>query len=174
MTVYGQADSFCESLGPNGDACDEYWSFQEYGRLYNWYAVDDARGICPIGWHVPSDGEWMELEVFLGLRISDVANEWERGSSDLKIGTKLKSSNGWKPKRNGSNKTGFSVLPSGYRMPSGEFFGSGEMTLFWTATDERQNRYGRFAWHRRIAEDDAITRGSSSLNRGFCVRCIKD
>ena len=39
---------------------------RDYGRLYNWYAVDDARGLCPSGWHVPTDGEFMTLEMELG------------------------------------------------------------------------------------------------------------
>ena len=42
-------------------------SLSEYGRLYNWYAVDDVRGLCPSGWHVPTDGEWMTIEMALGL-----------------------------------------------------------------------------------------------------------
>ena len=50
--VYGEGESDCLSFSPDGDACDEAWSLNEYGRLYNWYAVDDARGLCPSGWHV--------------------------------------------------------------------------------------------------------------------------
>ena len=47
-------------------------SFLEtYGRLYNWYAVDDARGLCPSGWHVPTDGEWMTMEMALGMSESE-------------------------------------------------------------------------------------------------------
>ena len=54
-------------LSPNDDACDDAWSLNEYGRLYNWYAVDDARGLCPSGWHVPADGEWTVMTDQLGV-----------------------------------------------------------------------------------------------------------
>ena len=67
MSVYGQIGSNCTGVSPDGDACNELWSLNEFGRLYNWYAVDDDRGLCPNGWHVPSDGEWMSLELHLGM-----------------------------------------------------------------------------------------------------------
>ena len=53
-------------FSPEINACDEAQSLAAYGRLYNWYAVDDARGLCPAGWHVPTDGEWTALETILG------------------------------------------------------------------------------------------------------------
>ena len=59
--AYGADDGECFSLSPDGDACDEGWSYSEYGRLYSWVAVNDDRGLCPTGWHVPSDSEWMDL-----------------------------------------------------------------------------------------------------------------
>jgi len=64
VAVYGENEG-CENFSPDGDACDPTWSLNEYGRLYNWYAVDDCGGLCPTGWHVPSDGEWTVLTDFL-------------------------------------------------------------------------------------------------------------
>ena len=58
VTVIGEGSSTCNNYSPDGDACDDTWSLNEYGRLYNWYAVDDARGLCPSGWHIPTDEEW--------------------------------------------------------------------------------------------------------------------
>ena len=59
--VYGDAIiDGCQSYSPDIDACDEAQSLAAYGRLYNWHAVDDARGLCPAGWHVPTDWEWRE------------------------------------------------------------------------------------------------------------------
>jgi uncharacterized protein (TIGR02145 family) len=69
--VYGEGNSGCNSFSPDIDACDEAQSLSEYGRLYNWYAVDDARGLCPTGWHVPTDVEWMVLEMELGMSESE-------------------------------------------------------------------------------------------------------
>lgn len=78
---------------------------EKYGKLYNWYAVADPRGLCPSGWHVPSDAEWTALTDYLG------GNEL--------AGMKMKSTNGWEPYEgksgNGNNESGFSGLPGGYR-----------------------------------------------------------
>ena len=63
--VYGEGSSTCYNDSPDIDACDEAQSLEEYGRLYNWYAVDDARGLCPSGWHVPTDEEWTDLENYI-------------------------------------------------------------------------------------------------------------
>ena len=65
VAVYGEDDD-CVNWSPDIDACDPSQSLNEYGRLYNWYAVDDARGLCPNGWHVPTDGEWTLLTDHLG------------------------------------------------------------------------------------------------------------
>ena len=65
VAIYGE-DANCSEYSPDIDACDPAQSLSEYGRLYNWYAVDEARGLCPSGWHVPTDGEWTVLTDFLG------------------------------------------------------------------------------------------------------------
>ena len=62
-----EEDARCDNDCSDIDACDPAQSLNEYGRLYNWYAVDDARGLCPSGWHVPTDGEWMTMEMALGM-----------------------------------------------------------------------------------------------------------
>ncbi len=95
-----------------------------YGKLYNWYAVDDARGICPVGWHVPSDAEWKELIHFLG--DNDIA------------GGKLKESGTlhWTaPNLGATNESGFTALPAGYRELDGSFQSLFNVTYFWTSTE---------------------------------------
>ena len=77
----------------------------KYGKLYNWYAVADPRGLCPAGWHVPSDGEWTQLSNTLG--------------GDNNAGSKMKSASGWDQGGNGANSSGFSGLPGGYRYSNG-------------------------------------------------------
>lgn len=79
VAVNGE-DAGCFNYSPDGDACDPDWSLNEYGRLYNWYAVDDERGLCPSGWHVPTDGEWMTLEMELGMSASDANSTGSRGT----------------------------------------------------------------------------------------------
>ena len=67
VTVYGEGSSLCENYSPDGDACDAAWSLNEYGRLYNWYAVDDIRGLCPSDWKVPTNEDWTVMTDYLGL-----------------------------------------------------------------------------------------------------------
>ena len=79
----------------------------KYGKLYNWYAVNDPRGLAPKGYHIPSDAEWTQLSDYLG------------GESEA--GTKMKSTSGWVENGNGTNSSGFSGLPGGYRDYNGAF-----------------------------------------------------
>jgi uncharacterized protein (TIGR02145 family) len=72
-----------------------------YGKLYNWYAINDPRGLAPKGWHVPSDAEWSQVTLFLG--------------GEDAAGTKMKSPAGWTQDGNGTNMSGFSGLPGGSR-----------------------------------------------------------
>ena len=101
VAVYGEGSSICENYSPDGDACDASWSLNEYGRLYNWFAVDDARGLCPSGWHVPSYTSFTDfLGQFSWTQIDP--NDWKAGY-------------GWFNGENGTNSSGFSALPGGQR-----------------------------------------------------------
>lgn len=80
---------------------------ETYGKLYNWYAVDDNRGLCPTGWHVPSEEEWTTLTIFLIGR---------------NVGGTMKSTTGWNsPNTGATNESGFSGLPGGNRNSDGDF-----------------------------------------------------
>lgn len=78
----------------------------KYGKLYNWYAVHDPRGLAPNGYHIPADAEWPQLSDYLG--------------GEDKAGTKMKSTSVWK-ENNGTNNSGFSGLPGGNRDSDGRF-----------------------------------------------------
>ena len=88
LAVFGEGSLACSDLNEEEDECDQYFALNEYGRLYNWYAVDDARGLCPGGWHIPSDGEWMAMEMVLGM------SEAEANEIGLKEPTKAPNENG--------------------------------------------------------------------------------
>ena len=142
-----------------------------YGRLYNWFAVDDSRKIAPAGWHVPTDEEWKQLEMYLGMSQAEADEEVWRGTDE---GGKLKESGTthWNPPNEGAtNESGFSALPGGYRNLSGNFASMGYTAYFWSSTE-----YDSYAaWYR------SLHYGRSQVNRyhdykrsGFSVRCVRD
>jgi uncharacterized protein (TIGR02145 family) len=125
-----------------------------YGRLYNWYAVNDPRGLCPTGWHVPTDAEWTELTNHLGGK--EVA------------GKKMKSSS-----MGGTNSSGFSALPGGYRgSGNGSFLDEGAFGYWWSSSANGAT----FAWSRHLGSaSGSVGRASDNgRRRGFSVRCVRD
>ena len=168
VSVFGEGISDCYAYSPNGDACDESWSLNEYGRLYNWYAVDDARGLCPSGWHVPSDLEWSDFEIFIGMEETEVSANGNRGVNE---GTQLKSTTGWTSGGSGTDSFGLNALPGGFRDSEGPFFEAGADCYFLTSSDSKSG-----VWSRSLAFD-LTTIGrypDNNPNDGFSIRCIKD
>ena len=159
--VYGEGNSSCANYSPDIDACDEAQSLAEYGRLYNWYAVDDERGLCPSGWHVPTDGEWTQLEDYITSQGFDGTE-----------GMALKSNSGWYNNNNGTDDFGFSALPGGFRTHYyGVFYNAGDYGYWWSSSPNGGN-----AWSRILSFDNpVVSRYSISLPRdGFSVRCLRD
>ena len=168
VAVYGE-DEGCEDLSPNGDACDPAWSLNQYGRLYNWYAVDDDRGLCPTGWHVPTDGEWMTLEMELGMTTEQVNGTGYRGTDQ---DMKLKANSGWYSGDNGSNSSQFTGLPGGYRRFNGNFTDAGNIGIWWTSTP---SEYDGYSWNRILGSGYVgVNRNWNGKYYGFSVRCLKD
>jgi uncharacterized protein (TIGR02145 family) len=130
---------------------------KKYGKLYNWYAVNDTRGLAPAGWHVPSDSEWTALSTFLGGE--DVA------------GKKMKSTVGWSTNGNGTNSSNFLGLPGGFRYRSGDFGDVGGNGDWWSASENS----GTYAWSRDLDNDDSnLSRDANGKSNGFSVRCVRD
>ena len=169
VAVYGEGSSTCYNDSPDGDACDESWSLNEYGRLYNWYAVDDARGLCPSGWHVPTDGEWMTMEMALGMSESEANSLGYRGTDQ---GTQMKTTYGWNNGGNGTNSSGFSGLPGGFRdyYVIGSFNYAGLSGFWWSSSP-----FWSEAWYRMlVSNDEFVTRFDVDRRRGCSVRCVQD
>ncbi|MBT5148053.1 MAG: hypothetical protein HOM41_05780, partial [Flavobacteriales bacterium] len=125
-------------------------NYATYGVLYNWPAVM-TEGICPSGWHIPSDEEFTELTDFLGGE--DVA------------GGKMKDDVQW----NGSNSSGWTGLPGGYR-DSGGFFIHADGGHWWSASES-----GSVSWKRRLdLSDDNVDRNPNFRSAGFSARCLRD
>ncbi len=143
-----------------------------YGALYNWYAIDDDRNIAPEGWHVPTDEEWKQMELSLGMSQNEVNDSGWRGPN---VGSKLKDNDlrYWNNENNGAtNESGFSARPGGYRNNyNGSFHEKGNAVLLWTATEYNNSS----AWNRNLFyEDSEIYRGSSQKRLGTAVRLVRD
>ncbi|MDZ7722211.1 MAG: FISUMP domain-containing protein [candidate division KSB1 bacterium] len=141
-----------------------------YGYLYNWYAVDNTRNIAPEGWHVPTDEEWKELEMALGMSLQEAGLTGWRGTDE---GGKLKATgiDHWTaPNTGATNASGFGALPSGFRDHLGEFHKKNNFGYFWSCTG-----YDIVdAWCRYLYHDHAdIYRNNDNKRYGFPVRCIK-
>lgn len=144
---------------------------KKYGKLYNWYAVNDPRELAPIGWHVPWDEEWKVLEMYLGMSKSEVdVSVWR----DNDVGDKLKSTNSWKSgidNSNGSNSSGFSALPGGCRYEDGKFDSIGYLGYWWSSTDSGR----KDAWNRDLSCTNSIFgRYFYDKRRGISVRLERD
>jgi uncharacterized protein (TIGR02145 family) len=144
----------------------------KFGALYNWYAVGTGK-LCPSGWHVASDADYNELEVYLGLKPSDV-NVW--GWRGTGVGTKLKSTAGWADGGNGTNSSGLAIVAAGYRQyVHGDFIGAGLLTYLWSSTDDSKNGNTGVAWYRRLdTNNNAVYKATTSKKGGKYVRCIRD
>jgi uncharacterized protein (TIGR02145 family) len=126
-----------------------------YGKLYNYFAVNDERGLAPKGYHIPKDSEWEDLENLLG----------------KEAGTKLKSKNGWKDSGNGTDLIGFNALPGGLRYFDGSFLDIRKIAFFWSATEEDTSR----VWYRGLNINfGGVYRNSNDKSVGASVRCIRD
>jgi uncharacterized protein (TIGR02145 family) len=138
-----------------------------YGNLYNWYTVNNDKGVCPEGWHVPSDHEWMTLEEYLGMTASEAGRmtAW-RGTHE---GDKLKV-----PGFGGNNSSGFSVIGSGYRDPMGIFKAQGTDNDFWTSTPYTSDNILNGILHGFLNTKSTVVRNFHVPGYGFCVRCIMD
>jgi len=142
-----------------------------YGLIYNWYAVDDSRNIAPEGWHVPTDDEWKQMEMCLGMSQSEADNSGWRGTDE---GGKLKKTGTthWiSPNAGATNESGLTTFPGGYRGYVGNFISIGEYTYFWSATEYNSGS----AWPRGLnTYGPKINRNFYIKHYGFSVRCVKD
>ena len=134
-----------------------------YGKLYNWYAVSDSRGLCPSGWHVPSDNEWTTLTNYLG-------GQSIAGKKIKTTGTVFWQS----PNTEASNESGFSALPGGFRSVDGSFNSIRINAFFWSATEN-----DGLAWYRNLYYYNSIVNRSNSTlglvkSSGASVRCLRD
>ncbi|MFM2155720.1 MAG: hypothetical protein RL516_469 [Bacteroidota bacterium] len=133
-----------------------------YGKLYNWYAVTDPAGLCPVGWRVPNDSDWVELIDALGGQTVAGGYLKETGYSHWDF-----------PNTGSNNLTGFNALPAGTRIVAGTYSGRRTTGLWWSSTDAGMS--GSYGSAVNMRFDNSESNISSWDRRyGMSVRCIKN
>lgn len=128
-----------------------------FGRLYNWHAVEDARGLCPSGWHVPDDTEWQALIDAIGAQGA----------------LQLKATSGWTAGPNGTDDHGFDGRPAGYRSSNGVYANLGSLATWWSATP---NDNGGDAHVNSLIDNsnEVYSQQGISRQQGRSIRCLKN
>ncbi len=155
-----------------------------YGKLYNWYAVNDPRGLAPQGWHVSTEQDWNSLLSCLDPIATIFCYDCEPSE---KVGKVLKSTSGWAPSStgancNGTDSTGFSALPGGLIEKGYYFPANGIKGLWWSSTESHSYPLKEAIFHRLSnilystdnSSWDGIYRATSGKQDGMSVRCVKD
>ena len=173
----------------SGDYTTKYWFVYDdnpdnksaYGLLYTWAAAmngasgsaenpSGVQGVCPTGWHLPSDNEWKQLEIFIGMNETEAGNVGYRGTDE---GGKLKEAGytNWnEPNTSATNKSGFTALGAGHRTNTNNYTNMKTGANFWSATNS-----GDQSWTRLLLSSTAqIYRWQYLNNFGLSVRCVKD
>jgi uncharacterized protein (TIGR02145 family) len=131
-----------------------------YGKLYNWYAVNDPRGLAPEGWHIPTDAEWTTLTGCLG---GDAVASYKLREVGIAHWTA--------PNSGANNSSGFTALPGGDRNTAGSFFDLYNNGNWWSATEASSSN----AWSRGLYYGNGnVYRASYSKIYGFSVRCVRN
>jgi uncharacterized protein (TIGR02145 family) len=167
-------------------------NYTTYGVLYNWSAAmngatsstanpSGVQGVCPTGWHLPSDAEWEQLEIYLAnnghnydgstgydsnprskiAKAMAATTHWESSSNTGSVGNNLQE----------NNSSGFTALPGGYRGSNGNFYDIGGYGLWWSATEINASN----AWYRLLSYNASlVSRNNTNEELGFSVRCLRD
>lgn len=146
MTANGPAWCYYNNDSENG---------KKYGKLYNWYAVNDPRGLAPMGWRIPTGADWYSLD--------------ELFTPD-KVVSKIKSKTGWLNNKNGTNESNFTALPGGYRNPDGGFVGLNTDAKWWGASQRSGMGYVYYLYF----ANNRSTKIYDEPSAGLSIRCIKE
>jgi uncharacterized protein (TIGR02145 family) len=181
VTQYNNGDpiptTIPASLDYSGETAPKYqWAYNgdnnnlnDYGRLYTWFAVTDSRGVCPVGWHLPSDSDWGKMITLLG------------GSSVSDGKLKETGTSHWiHPNQDATNISGFTALPGGYRYGGGysgvpAFDNLGYFGYFWSSTGKSEPGWEEFAVKFELRHSsDEIFKDYDHKRTGYSIRCVKN
>ncbi len=156
----------------NESNCNEYGGLYQWDEMMQYTTQEGTQGICPDGWHIPTDEEWKILEGNVDSQYGVGSSEWdETGYRGYDAGYNLKSETGWNLGGNGEDKYNFTALPGGSRFSNGYFGYVGNTAYFWSSSEYNAD----YAWLRRLSYDsNGVYRTYSSRDYGRSVRCLRD
>jgi len=166
MEDNGTIEKYCQ----NDDLanCDIFGGLYQWDEMMQYSTQPGVQGICPIGWHLPTDEEWKQMEMHLGMSQSATDSTDFRGTDQ---GKQLKSTSGWFENGNGTNSSGFFAFPGGFRFAQGGFGQLGIGTYWWTSTEFSD----LFAWYRGVVYfNNGVRRDTDYEGTGQSVRCVKN
>ncbi|MBN3034195.1 MAG: hypothetical protein JW861_01300, partial [Bacteroidales bacterium] len=165
QTNNGTIEKYCYDDNPA--QCDEYGGLYQWDEMMRYLTIPGFEGICPNGWHVPTDAEWCILEQYVDPNITCSSTGW-RGVDG---GGKLKEAGyaHWAlPNTGATNFSGFTALPGGGKSPSGSFFDLTYYGYSWSSS-----AYGPGAWYRSLSNTNAqVFRNSNNKLNSYSVRCV--
>jgi len=167
----GNIEKYCH--GDNAANCDEYGGLYQFDEMMQYVSQEGVQGICPEGWHLPTDEEWKILEGEVDSQYGYPDPVWDGTSfRGYDAGKNLKTTSGWSNNGNGTDLYGFGAQPGGSRAYNGEFGFLGDRGFWWSSSDYSG---GTFGWSRYLAYGmDGSYRGYFYPVMGFSVRCLKD
>jgi len=175
-TAVVSEDYECDNnQSPGIDVCDGEEALSAFGRLYNGYAVEDARGLCPSGWQVPADSDWLDMELQSGVPFSELFEELTYRGTSTNAGNRLKSTDGWLDVGMewtvGTDEFQLTALPGGLRNLSGDSMHAGALGYWWSSTGAGNMK----VWTRTLsASSSGINRTRLSVQHGLSVRCLRE
>lgn len=150
--------------------CDIYGGLYQWSEMMSYSSTSGSQGICPVGWHIPTDTEWQNLELYLGMTQIQVDSIGWRGTNE---GGELKETGTdyWLPPNAGAtNASGFSAYGGGYSMNNGSYGSDRYFGFWWSSTDENNA-----PWYRIMKYDlSNIHRGYGTKLYGRSIRCLMD
>jgi uncharacterized protein (TIGR02145 family) len=152
--------------------CDIFGGLYQWNEAMQYTTIQGVQGICPPGWHLPTDEDWMLLEGITDSQYSYPDPEWDDiGFRGFDVGKNLKSTTSWNSGGNGIDKFGFRALPGGSRYTDGAFIDMGNYSIFWTSTEIDSDE----TWYRILNKNsDESVRYVFMHSIGFSCRCVKD
>jgi len=165
QTNNGHIDKYCyNNIEAN---CEVYGGLYQWREMMQYVYTPGTKGICPDGWHLPTDPEYCTLTLFIDTTVNCAAT----GYSGTEVGTKMKSTTGWSGGGNGTNTSGFTALPGGFSSPYGGFGSLTSRAQFWSSSEYNSST----AWFRFLLNVyQSVYRNFDDKYYGYSVRCLRD